>query len=121
MDKLNNDYNPRNKKKQKGKNKILEPAEELFDARENIVDRFKEGTFPYKSNVFKTKEKKSEEESEGESEKERIQKIIEYIDNESKIIDFDLFKIMLIFQYLVIWQKNYMKQEVKRKTRSYQN
>ena len=64
----------------------------MFDARENIVDRFKEGTFQYKSNVFKTKEKKSKEESEEESEKERTQKIIECIENESKVIDFDLFK-----------------------------
>ena len=74
------------------KNKILESAEELFDARENIVDLFKEGTFPNKSNLFETKEKKSEEESEEESEKERIQKIIECIENESKVIDSDLFK-----------------------------
>ena len=33
-------------------------AKELFYARKNIVHYFKEGIFPYKDNVFKTKEKK---------------------------------------------------------------
>ena len=77
----------------------------MFDARENIVDLFKEGTFPNKSNLFETKEKKSEEESEEESEKERIQKIIECIENESKVIDSDLFKNYFDFLVLEIWQK----------------
>ena len=126
MNKLNNDYNPRNpnkkkKKKMEEKNKILESAEELFDARENIVDLFKEGTFPNKSNLFETKEKKSEEESEEESEKERIQKIIECIENESKVIDSDLFKNYFDFLVPRDLAKNYLKQEMKRKTMSYQN
>ena len=124
MNKLNNDYNPRNpnkkkKKKMEEKNKILESAEELFDARENIVDLFKEGTFPNKSNLFETKEKKSEEESEEESEKERIQKIIECIENESKVIDSDLFKNYFDFLVPRDLAKNYLKQEMKRKTMSY--
>ena len=97
------------------KNKILESAEELFDARENIVDLFKEGTFPNKSNLFETKEKKSEE----ESEKERIQKIIECIENESKVIDSDLFKNYFDFLVPRDLAKNYLKQEMKRKTMSY--
>ena len=76
---------------------------------------FEKGIFPYKGNVFKTKEKskdesevesgdESEEESEKErvkkiieyieeeSEKERVKKIIEYIEKESKDINYDLFK-----------------------------
>ena len=51
-------------------------------------------TFPYKGNVFKTKKEESEE----ESEKNRLEKIkddykksIEYIENESKSIKYELF------------------------------
>ena len=36
---------------------------------------FEKGTFPYKDNVFKTKEEKSEEESEDESEENKVEKI----------------------------------------------
>ena len=61
INKLNNDCNPRNPKKIEENNKVLKSAKELFYARENIVDYFKEGTFPYKGNVFKIKEKKAEE------------------------------------------------------------
>ena len=64
----------------------------LFYARENVIDYFKKGIFPYKGNVFKTKEKKSEEGSEEESEKGRIKEFIEYIENESKDINYDLFE-----------------------------
>ena len=55
----------------------------------------KKGTFSYKGNVFKTKEEKSEDESE-ENKLEKInndyKKFIEYIENESKSINYDLFK-----------------------------
>ena len=44
----------------------------------------KKGIFAYKGNVFKTKEEESEE--------ERTKKIIKYIENESKSINYDLFK-----------------------------
>ena len=52
---------------------------------------FEKGTFPYKGNVFKTKKE--------ESEKNRLEKLkddyktfIEYIEYESKGINYDLFK-----------------------------
>ena len=38
-------------------------------ARDNIIDLFKKGTFPYKDNAFKTKEKQTEESE------EKLQKI----------------------------------------------
>ena len=67
----------------------------MFDARDDIIDLFEKGTFPYKGNVFKTKEEESEEESE-ENKLEKIEdgykKFIEYIENESKGINYDLFK-----------------------------
>ena len=78
------------------KNRVLESARKLSDARDEIIYFFEKGTFPYKDNTFKTKEKEwekeSEEESEEESEKERFKKFLEYIENESKDINYDLFK-----------------------------
>ena len=78
------------------KNRVLEPTRKLSDARDEIINLFEKGTFPYKDNTFKTKEKEwekeSEEESEEESEKERFKKFLEYIENESKDINYDLFK-----------------------------
>ena len=56
--------------------------------RKDIISFFEGGIFPYKGNVFKTKEEESEE----ESEEERVKKFIEYIENESKSINYDLFK-----------------------------
>ena len=57
---------------------------------------FKKELLPYKGNVFKTKEEKSEEESEDESEEEseeeRAKKLIKYVKNESKDINYNLFK-----------------------------
>ena len=46
-------YNAKNKKKIHEKNKVLKSGVELFHARENIVDFFKKGVFPFKGNVFK--------------------------------------------------------------------
>ena len=66
----------------------------MLDARKDDIGFFEKGTFPYKGNVFKTKEEKSEEESEDESEEEseekRVKKFIKYIENEWK--DINLFK-----------------------------
>ena len=56
--------------------------------RKDIISFFEKGIFPYKGNVFKTKEEESEE----ESEEERIKIFIKYIENESKSINYDLFK-----------------------------
>ena len=67
INKLNNDYNPRSGKKAKEKNRVLESARKLSDARDEIINFFEKGVFPYKDKTFKTKEK---EESEKESEEE---------------------------------------------------
>ena len=54
----------------------------MFDARDEIINLFEKGAFPYKVNVFKTKEKEELEEN----------KIYAYIENESKDISYELFK-----------------------------
>ena len=100
INKLDNDYKPRIPKKGKEKNNVLESARKLLDARKDIIGFFEKGTFPYKGNVFKTKEEESEEESEEnklEKIKDNFKKFIKYIENESKGINYDLFKDYLDF------------------------
>ena len=63
----------------------------MFDARRDIIGFFEKGIFSYKGNVFKTKEEKSEEESEDESEEERVKKFFEYIDKESKDLNYNYY------------------------------
>ena len=63
----------------------------MFHARENIVGYFKKGIFPFKGNVFKTKKEESEE-NKLEKIKDDYNKFFEYIENESKGINYELFK-----------------------------
>ena len=96
----------------------------MFNETDEVINFFEKGTFPYKGNVFKTKEE-SEEESEEELEEESEEELektrddykifIEYIENESTMI---CLKIILILRYLVLWQHNYMRQKIKTKTKS---
>ena len=58
INKLNNDYNPRIPKKAKEKNRVLRSPRKLSDARDEIIDLFEKGIFPYKDNAFKTKKEK---------------------------------------------------------------
>ena len=95
INKLNKHYNPRIPKKAKEKNRVLESAKKLSDARDDIIDLFEKGIFPYKDNAFKTKKEKSEE----ESEEKKLEKIkydykifFKYIEDESIGINYDLFK-----------------------------
>ena len=39
------------------KQRVLESARKLQNARKDIIDLFEKGIFPYRGNVFKTKEK----------------------------------------------------------------
>ena len=92
INKLNNNYNPWISKKIDEKNRILESARKLSDLRDDIIGLVEKVIFPYKDNAFKTKEEESEDQSEEESKKERTKKFIEYIENESKGINYELFK-----------------------------
>ena len=62
-----NEYGPRTskekRKKIEEKNRVLESARKLSDARDEIINLFEKGTFPYKGNVFKTKEKEESTEN----------------------------------------------------------
>ena len=65
INKLNNNYNPKNQTKIKEKDDALKSARKLFSIREEIIRAFKKGVFPYKDR-FQV-EKESDEESDEES------------------------------------------------------
>ena len=52
----------------------------MRNTRKDIIDLFEKGIFPYRGNVLKTKEESKEN------------KFFEYIENESKGINYDLFR-----------------------------
>ena len=83
INKLNNEYNKKKKTdKITEENKVLESARKLSNARDDIIDLFKEETFPFKDNASKIKEKELEEKN-----------FFEYIEDESKKdISYKLFK-----------------------------
>ena len=68
----------------------------MFHAREDIIGFFEKGIFPFKGNVFKTKEEKSEEIKE-EIKEEFINSALTFIEKKSKDINNDLFKIYFNF------------------------
>ena len=73
----------------------------MLNNRQEVIDEFKTGIFPYIAGfqIKEESEEELEEESEEESEEKKLEKIkddfnkfIEYIENESKGINYDLFK-----------------------------
>ena len=81
------DYNPTSLKKTKAKEETLSTAEKLLNNKQEVINAFKTGIFPY-IDGFQTK-KESEEESD---EKLDENKFFKYIENQSKSIDYDLFE-----------------------------
>ena len=63
----------------------------MFDERDDIIDLFRKGIFPYKGSAFRTKEEESEE-NKLQKIKDDYKKFIEYIENKSKTIDYNLFE-----------------------------
>ena len=75
-------YNPTKLKKINAKEETLS-AEKLLSNRQEVIDAFKTGIFPYIDGFQIKEEDKSED---------GFKKFIEYIENESKGINYDLFK-----------------------------
>ena len=85
INKLNNDYEPRNTEKIEEKKRVLKSARKLQNARKDIISFFEEGIFPYRGNVFKTKE-------EQEKTKTDMNEIIKYIAKEEIDLNEGLFQ-----------------------------
>ena len=79
------------KKKQQKRKIVSESRKKLLNARDDIIDRFEKGTFPYKGSVFRTKEEESEENT-IEKIKDNYNKLFKYIEDGSKDIDYNLFE-----------------------------
>ena len=100
--------NPTKLKKIKAKEETLSTAKKLLNNRQEVIDAFKTGIFPY-IDRFQIKEE-SEEELEDESDEKKLEKIkngfktfVEYIENGLKSMNYDFFNIILIFHYLLLW------------------
>ena len=63
----------------------------MLDVRKSIISFFKKGIFPYKGNVFETKEEESEE-NKLEKKKDDYKNFSKYIEDESKGISYELFE-----------------------------
>ena len=79
----------------------------MLNNRQEVIDAFKTGIFPH-IDEFQIKE---ESEEELEESKNDLKKFIEYIENESKNINYDLFKDYFIFSIPRALEK-----KIKRKT-----
>ena len=90
ISKLKN-YKAKNKKKNRREKKVLESAVKLFYVWEDIIGIFQKETFPYKGNVFKTKEEESEE-NKLEKKEDDYKNFSKYIEDESKGISYELFE-----------------------------
>ena len=66
-----NKYNPKSLEKIEEKERVLESARKLQNARKDIIDFFEKGIFLYRGNVFNTKEESEEN------------KFFKYFENES--------------------------------------
>ena len=79
----------------------MESPRKLSDTRDEIVDLFEKGTFPYKGKEEKKKKKKNQ--------KKTI--FFEYIEDESKSINYDLFEKLVnllahtVLVKKIIWEK----------------
>ena len=107
-----NDYNPTKPEKIEEKKRVLKSAKKLFYARDEIINLFGKGIFPYKGNLFKTKEKEESEESE---EKLYENKFFKDIENESEGINYDLFEKHFKFKLPSILAKTLLETKNKRK------
>ena len=117
LNKLNN-YSPRISKKIEVKNRVSKSAKKLFDARDDIIDLFEKGIFPYKDNAFKTKKEESEE-NKFQKIKDDYKKFMSILKMNKMPLPMTCLKMILVFQYLELWQNNYMKYKIKRKTMSW--
>ena len=100
------------KKKIEEKNRVLKSGKKLFGARDDIVDLFEKGTFPYKGSVFKIKEEELKE-NKLEKIKDDYNNFFKYIEGESKdnlFEDYFSFSVPSAFA-----KKNYIRQKIKRK------
>ena len=100
-------YNSKSLEKIEEKKRVLESARKLQNARKNVIDVFEKGIFPYRGNVFKTKEESEEN------------KFLNILRTKQKILTMLCSIIILILQDLVIWQKKLFEIKDKKKNNDF--
>ena len=80
----------------------------MLNARDDIIDLFKKGIFPYKGNIFKTKEEESEENN-LEKIKDDYKNFSIILKMNQKVLAMNCLKNIFILYHLLFWQKNYIK------------
>ena len=73
----------------------------MSDARDDIINLFEKRTFPFKGNVFKTKEEEESEENKLEKIKDYYKNISNILRMNQRILATNCSKNILIFQYLL--------------------
>ena len=76
-------------KKTNEKNRVLKSARKLSDPRHEVINLFEKGIFPYKDNTFQIKKEKNQKKNQKWKDFKNLSK---YIENESKGINYELFK-----------------------------
>ena len=113
INKLNNDYVLRNTEKIKEKKRVLESARKLQNTGKDIINLFEEGIFPYRGNVNTFKNQKKSQMKKKESKENGF---FEYIENELKGINYDLFRKYFYFETPIQLTKNLF--EIKNKNKN---
>ena len=109
--KVSNELSDRNKD-------IFQKAKNLFDLRVEIYKNFaiEKENLKFEKSIGETVKLKNQKDNFSETPEQKD--FIVYIENKSKTIDYNLFKKHLILNHLLFWQKNYLKQKIKRKIMS---
>ena len=87
----------------------------MFRARKDIICFFGKGIFPFKANVYKTKEEESKEESKEERFKKYINNTFTFIEEKSENINNDFFKTYFNFSAPTDLTKKLFKTKDKKK------
>ena len=103
----------RNTEKIKEKKRVLESARKLQNKGKDIINLFEEGIFPYRGNVNTFKNQKKSQMKKKESKENGF---FEYIENELKGINYDLFRKYFNFETPIQLTKNLF--EIKNKNKN---
>ena len=103
----------RNTEKIKEKKRVLESARKLQNTGKDIINLFEEGIFPYRGNVNTFKNQKKSQMKKKESKENEF---FEYIENELKGINYDLFRKYFYFETPIQLTKNLF--EIKNKNKN---
>ena len=103
----------RNTEKIKEKKRVLESARKLQNTGKDIIHLFEEGIFPYRGNVNTFKNQKKSQMKKKESKENEF---FEYIENELKGINYDLFRKYFYFETPIQLTKNLF--EIKNKNKN---